>query len=139
MFASPAILPRLVASTLFSEADLYQARFAASLAQKGHADLVAGLTALVSLAVREGHVCLHLGDEGVRERLAALQQLFDTLMRKLAVGQAGQRVMLAGMEQLLAGIVQRGRQHGIAQMQQARLHALLEQGDCQHHAHHTNG
>jgi len=72
MFASPAILPRLAASTLFSEADLYQARFAASLAREGHADLVAGLTALVSLAVREGHVCLHLGDEGVRERLAAL-------------------------------------------------------------------
>ncbi len=72
MFASPAILPRLVASTLFTEADLYQARFAASLARPGHADLAAGLTALVSLAVREGHVCLHLGDEGVRERLAAL-------------------------------------------------------------------
>ena len=72
MFASPAILPRLVASTLFTEADLYQARFAASLAQEGHADLAAGLTALVSLAVREGHVCLHLGDEGVRERLAVL-------------------------------------------------------------------
>jgi exodeoxyribonuclease V alpha subunit len=72
MFASPAILPRLVASTLFTEADLYQARFAASLAQVGHADLAAGLTALVSLAVREGHVCLHLGDEGVRERLAVL-------------------------------------------------------------------
>jgi len=72
MFASLAILPRLVASTLFTEADLYQARFAASLAQEGHADLAAGLTALVSLAVREGHVCLHLGDEGVRERLAAL-------------------------------------------------------------------
>jgi exodeoxyribonuclease V alpha subunit len=72
MFASPAILPRLVASTLFTEADLYQARFAASLAQEGHADLVAGLTALVSLAVREGHVCLHLGDDDVRERLAAL-------------------------------------------------------------------
>lgn len=72
MFASPAILPRLVASTLFTEADLYQARFAASLARPGHADLAAGLTALVSMAVREGHVCLHLGDEGVRERLAAL-------------------------------------------------------------------
>jgi exodeoxyribonuclease V alpha subunit len=72
MFASPAILPRLVASTLFTEADLYQARFAASLARPGHADLAAGLTALVSLAVREGHVCLHLGDEGMRERLAAL-------------------------------------------------------------------
>jgi len=72
MFASPAILPRLVASGLFTEADLYQARFAASLAQEGHANLVAGLTALVSLAVREGHVCLHLGDEGVRERLAAM-------------------------------------------------------------------
>lgn len=72
MFASPAILPRLVASTLFTEADLYQARFAASLARPGHTDLAAGLTALVSLAVREGHVCLHLGDEGVRERLAAL-------------------------------------------------------------------
>ena len=72
MFASPAILPRLVASALFSEADLYQARFAASLAQEGHADFVAGLTALVSLAVREGHVCLHLGDENMRKRLAAL-------------------------------------------------------------------
>jgi exodeoxyribonuclease V alpha subunit len=72
MFASPAILPRLVASTLFTEADLYQARFAASLAREGHADLVAGLTALASLAVREGHVCLHLGDEDVRKRLAAL-------------------------------------------------------------------
>jgi len=72
MFASPAILPRLVASALFTEADLYQARFAASLARPGYEDLVAGLTALVSLAVREGHVCLHLGDEGVRERLAAL-------------------------------------------------------------------
>lgn len=72
MFASPAILPRLVASELFTGADLYQARFAASLARPGRADLAAGLTALVSLAVREGHVCLHLGDEGVRERLAAL-------------------------------------------------------------------
>ncbi|MDO9584393.1 MAG: exodeoxyribonuclease V subunit alpha, partial [Desulfomicrobium sp.] len=72
MFASPAILPRLVASTLFTEADLYQARFAASLARPGHEDLAAGLTAIVSLAVREGHVCLHLDDENVRERLAAL-------------------------------------------------------------------
>jgi exodeoxyribonuclease V alpha subunit len=72
MFASPAILPRLVASELFTAADLYQARFAASLAREGHADLTAGLTALVSLAVREGHVCLHLGDEGVRERLDAM-------------------------------------------------------------------
>lgn len=72
MFASPAILPRLAASTLFTEADLYQACFAASLARSGHEDLAAGLTALVSLAVREGHVCLHLGDEGVRERLTAL-------------------------------------------------------------------
>jgi exodeoxyribonuclease V alpha subunit len=72
MFASPAILPRLVASELFTAADLYQARFAASLARPRHADLATGLTALVSLAVREGHVCLHLGDEGVRERLAAL-------------------------------------------------------------------
>lgn len=72
MFARPSILPCLAASTLFTEADLYQARFAASLALPGHADLAAGLTALVSLAVREGHVCLHLGDENVRERLAAL-------------------------------------------------------------------
>lgn len=72
MFASPAILPRLVASELFTAADLYQARFAASLARPGYEDLAAGLTALVSMAVREGHVCLHLGDEGVRERLAAL-------------------------------------------------------------------
>lgn len=72
MFASPAILPRLVASTLFTEADLYQARFAASLARPEYDNLTAGLTALVSLAVREGHACLHLGDEGVRERLASL-------------------------------------------------------------------
>lgn len=72
MFASPPILPRLLASGLFTEADLCQARFAASLARPGREDLAAGLTALVSLAVREGHVCLHLGDEGVRERLAAL-------------------------------------------------------------------
>lgn len=74
MFQNPAILPRLVSSTLFTEADLYQARFAASLAQEGHADLVAGLTALLSLAVREGHVCLRIGDDDVRERLAALGQ-----------------------------------------------------------------
>jgi exodeoxyribonuclease V alpha subunit len=72
MFASPAILPRLAASALFTEADLYQARFAASLARPGCEDLAAGLTALVSLAAREGHVCLHLGDATVRERLAAL-------------------------------------------------------------------
>lgn len=72
MFANPAILPRLVASELFTGADLYQARFAASLARPGFEDLTAGLTALVSLAVREGHVCLHLDDEGVRERLANL-------------------------------------------------------------------
>jgi exodeoxyribonuclease V alpha subunit len=72
MFHNPPILPRLAASTLFSEADLYQARFAASLARPDHADLVAALTALVSLAVREGHVCLHLGDADVRKRLAAL-------------------------------------------------------------------
>jgi exodeoxyribonuclease V alpha subunit len=72
MFASPAILPRLAASGLFTEADLYQARFAASLARPEYDNLAAGLTALVSLAVREGHVCLHLGDEGVRERMAVL-------------------------------------------------------------------
>lgn len=72
MFAKPPILPRLSESGLFSEADLYQARFAASLAQPGHADLAAGLTALVSLAVREGHVCLHLEDDDVRERLLAI-------------------------------------------------------------------
>jgi exodeoxyribonuclease V alpha subunit len=72
MFAKPSILHRLSESGLFSEADLYQARFAASLAQPGHADLAAGLTALVSLAVREGHVCLHLEDDDVRERLLAI-------------------------------------------------------------------
>lgn len=72
MFATPAILPRLVASDLFSAADLYQARFAASLARPGCEDLAAGLTALLSLAVREGHVCLDLGDAAMRERLAVL-------------------------------------------------------------------
>jgi exodeoxyribonuclease V alpha subunit len=72
MFASPAILPCLEASGLFTDADLYQARFAASLSPGGRADLAAGLTALLSLAVREGHVCLHLGDPVVRERLAGL-------------------------------------------------------------------
>ncbi len=87
MFASPAILPRLVASTLFTEADLYQARFAASLARPGYEDLVAGLTALVSLAVREGHVCLHLGDEGVRERLIALG--LDAMDGRLDTGVIG--------------------------------------------------
>ncbi|NCC35592.1 MAG: hypothetical protein EOM24_26805 [Chloroflexia bacterium] len=45
MFHNPPILPRLAANTLFSEADLYQARFAASLARKGNADLVAGFAA----------------------------------------------------------------------------------------------
>ena len=87
MFARPPILPRLSESGLFSEADLYQARFAASLARPGHADLAAGLTALVSLAVREGHVCLHLGDEGVRERLAALG--LDGLEGRLETGVIG--------------------------------------------------
>jgi exodeoxyribonuclease V alpha subunit len=72
MFHNPPILPRLSASGLFAEADLYQARFAASLAKEGHVDIVASLTALVSLAVREGHVCLHLGDENVGKRLSAL-------------------------------------------------------------------
>ena len=72
MFASPSILPRLEASGLFTDADLYQARFAASLAREGQADLAAGLAALASLAVREGHVCLHLDDAGVREHLAAV-------------------------------------------------------------------
>ena len=71
MFAPPAILNRLSESGLFSAADLYQARFAASLARPGREDLAAGLTALVSLAVREGHVCLHL-DDGAREQLSAL-------------------------------------------------------------------
>jgi len=75
MFQNPAALPRLAASTLFSEADLYQARFAASLtthAGSAARDLVATLTALVSLAVREGHVCLDLADPKTRTRLTAL-------------------------------------------------------------------
>ncbi|ETN72437.1 hypothetical protein NECAME_18852 [Necator americanus] len=41
------------------------------------------------------------------------------------------------MEQLLAGVVQRGRQHRVSQMQQACLHALFEQGDGQHYTHHA--
>jgi len=72
MFARPDILPRLSAAGLFIEADLCQARFAASQAAPGHGDLAAGLTALLSLAVREGHVCLHLGDALTRERLDTL-------------------------------------------------------------------
>lgn len=72
MFATPAILPRLAASGLFLEADLYQARFAASLARAGHGDIVAALTALTSLAVREGHVCLDLADPQVIAHLAEL-------------------------------------------------------------------
>ena len=46
--------------------------FELGIAEANMMGIAAGLTALVSLAVREGHVCLHLGDEGVRERLAAL-------------------------------------------------------------------
>lgn len=72
MFANPAILPRLAASGLFLEADLYQARFAASLTRTGHEDMVAALTALTSLAVREGHVCLDLADPQVIAHLAEL-------------------------------------------------------------------
>ena len=87
MFHNPSILPRLAASTLFSDADLYQARFAASLAREGHADLVAGLTALVSMAVREGPVCLRLDDADVRKRLAALG--LDGLEACLATGVIG--------------------------------------------------
>lgn len=73
MFQSPAILPRLKGAGLFSEADLYQARFVAALnASNGGTDLAAGLTALLSLAVREGHVCLDLEDQQTQTRLAAL-------------------------------------------------------------------
>ncbi|MDY0226220.1 MAG: exodeoxyribonuclease V subunit alpha [Desulfomicrobium apsheronum] len=72
MFANPAILPRLAASGLFTDADLYQARFAASLARAGHEDMVAALTALTSLAVREGHVCLDLADPQVIAHLTEL-------------------------------------------------------------------
>jgi exodeoxyribonuclease V alpha subunit len=72
MFASPPILTRLSSSGLFNAADVYQAKFAASLAAPGQGDLAAGLAALLSLAVREGHVCLHLDDAMVRERLEAL-------------------------------------------------------------------
>jgi exodeoxyribonuclease V alpha subunit len=75
MFHNPAVMLRLAASTLFSEADLYQARFAASLTTRSDnaaRDLIATLTALVSLAVREGHVCLDLSDPKTRTRLTAL-------------------------------------------------------------------
>ncbi len=72
MFASTSILPRLSASGLFNAADVYQARFAASLAAPGQDDLIAGLAALLSLAVREGHVCLHLDDTMAHERLETL-------------------------------------------------------------------
>ena len=54
MFATPSILPRLRASGFFSEADLYQARFAAMLVPRKHQSRVAVLTALLSLAVRDG-------------------------------------------------------------------------------------
>lgn len=72
MFATPSILPRLRSSGLFSEADLYQARFAASLAAPEYRDAAAVLTSLLSLAVREGHVCLDLDGPDVRERFAEL-------------------------------------------------------------------
>lgn len=72
MFATPPAIHRLAASPLFSEADVYQARFAASLCPPAHGDLVATLTALVSLAAREGHVCLDLNDPTTRARLAGL-------------------------------------------------------------------
>ena len=72
MFATPPAIHRLAASSLFTEADLYQARFAASLCPPAHGDLAATLTALVSLAVREGHVCLDLNDADTRARLAGL-------------------------------------------------------------------
>ena len=72
MFATPSILPRLRASGFFSEADLYQARFAAMLVPRKHQSRVAVLTALLSLAVRDGHVCLDLDGQDIRERFAGL-------------------------------------------------------------------
>lgn len=72
MFATPSILPRLRASGFFSEADLYQARFAAMLVPREHQNRVAALTALLSLAVRDGHVCLDLDGQDIRERFAGL-------------------------------------------------------------------
>ncbi len=75
MFQNPSVMPRLAASALFSEADLYQARFTASLtarADNAARDLIATLTALLSLAVREGHVCLDLADPKTRSRMTAL-------------------------------------------------------------------
>lgn len=72
MFATPSILPRLRTSGLFSEADLYQARFAAMLVPREQQSRVAVLTALLSLALRDGHVCLDLDGQDVRERFAGL-------------------------------------------------------------------
>ncbi|MNV89819.1 hypothetical protein D3C71_1841470 [compost metagenome] len=56
-------------------------------------------------------------DRHHREGVAVLQHLFDALKGKLAVGQAGQGIVLAGVEQLLAGIVQRRGQHRVAKVQ----------------------
>jgi exodeoxyribonuclease V alpha subunit len=72
MFATPPILPRLTDSGLFTPADLYQARFTADLYPARAQDTIAALTALLSLAVREGHVCLDLDHPHIRARLAEL-------------------------------------------------------------------
>lgn len=72
MFPTPAIAPRLEASSLFTPADLYQARFTATLYPAQNQNVIAALTALVSLAVREGHVCLHLGHAQTLAHLASL-------------------------------------------------------------------
>lgn len=93
MFATPAILPRLRTSGLFSDADLYQARFAASLVPAEYQSLTATLTALLSLAVRDGHVCLDLDDLEVQKRFAeihpdqaGLREMTAQLLETQAVG-----------------------------------------------------
>ena len=84
MFVSPAILPHLKVSDLFTQADLYQACFTASLYPSQDQDLITTLTALVSLAVREGHACLHLEHAQTKARLASLG-LNENYQEKLQV------------------------------------------------------
>lgn len=96
MFATPAILPRLEESGLFNRADLYQARFTASLYPAADQDLMAALAALVSLAVREGHVCLHLDNAQTISRLNSLglgHNCKDQIMALAAPDQGGPLIL----------------------------------------------
>lgn len=66
---TPISFPDWISSDpAFTPADLYQARFTASLASPAHRETIAALTALLSRSVREGHVCLDLHDHMLSRR-----------------------------------------------------------------------